>query len=103
MLTNKLLLCLKIINFSLCHYAASEGQMMEEDDTNHEETNKESETVLPPIRKSEHISHFTIRFPLTAEMSPKASLLVYYVREDGETVADSIDFKIESCFENKVN
>ncbi|XP_041375396.1 pregnancy zone protein-like [Gigantopelta aegis] len=81
---------------------SSEGETVEEGESRTEETDEEPMMVLPPIKKSEHISHFTIRFPLTAEMSPKASLLVYYVREDGETVADSIDFNIESCFENKV-
>ncbi|XP_067665112.1 alpha-2-macroglobulin-like protein 1 isoform X2 [Haliotis asinina] len=62
-----------------------------------------SPTGPPLAPPSQHVSHFTIRVPVTEEMSPEASLLVYYVRDDGETVADSINFKVEACFKNKVN
>ncbi|XP_046354855.2 alpha-2-macroglobulin-like protein 1 isoform X3 [Haliotis rufescens] len=56
----------------------------------------------PPPPPSRHVSHFTLRVPVTEEMSPEASLLIYYVRDDGETVADSINFDVEACFKNKV-
>lgn len=42
-------------------------------------------------------------FEVTADMSPGASLLVYYIREDGEVVADSITFSVEETFANEVN
>eukprot|EP00057_Strongylocentrotus_purpuratus_P014688 XP_011669162.1 PREDICTED: alpha-2-macroglobulin isoform X2 [Strongylocentrotus purpuratus] len=41
-------------------------------------------------------------FEVTADMSPGASLLVYYIREDGEVVADSITFSVEETFANEV-
>jgi hypothetical protein len=40
---------------------------------------------------------------VTHQMSPQARLLLYYVRPDGETVADSVDFKVKSCFSNPVS
>ncbi|XP_021351698.1 alpha-2-macroglobulin-like isoform X2 [Mizuhopecten yessoensis] len=50
-----------------------------------------------------HIASFTLHIPIVAEMAPNAKLLVYYIREDMETVADSITFNIEQCFNNKVD
>jgi hypothetical protein len=35
-------------------------------------------------------------------MAPTATLLLYYVRSDGEIVADSITFPIDEIFDNKV-
>lgn len=59
-----------------------------------------------PIKRSEELSQqvssVDITIPVTAEMSPKFSLLVYYIRDDGETVADSMEFNVEPCFDNKV-
>jgi len=36
-------------------------------------------------------------------MGPESQLLVYYVREDEETVAATLTFKVKKCFDNKVN
>ncbi|XP_041464162.1 alpha-1-macroglobulin-like isoform X2 [Lytechinus variegatus] len=41
-------------------------------------------------------------FEVTADMSPITSLLVYYIRDDGEVVADSITFTVEETFANEV-
>jgi len=38
-----------------------------------------------------------------AEMSPEASILAYYVTEDGEVVSDQIELPVEKCTKNKVN
>ncbi|XP_061165104.1 CD109 antigen-like [Saccostrea echinata] len=45
------------------------------------------------------------RFPLpiTTEMTPEASLSVYYVREDGEVVTDATSFIVNGIFKNKVD
>ncbi|XP_061165105.1 CD109 antigen-like [Saccostrea echinata] len=39
---------------------------------------------------------------ITQEMVPKARLLVYYIREEGEIVTDAISFDVDGIFENKV-
>jgi hypothetical protein len=39
---------------------------------------------------------------ITAKMAPTATLLLYYVRPNGEIVADSITFNIDEIFSNKV-
>lgn len=43
-----------------------------------------------------------IKFHVTKAMSPTSRLLVYYVRPDGEGVADSVIFNVLPQFENKV-
>ena len=52
------------------------------------------------IIKSTHVGK--VRIPVTANMGPESQLLVYYVREDEETVAATVTFKVERCFDNKV-
>ncbi|GFT22478.1 ovostatin homolog, partial [Nephila pilipes] len=46
-----------------------------------------------------------VHIPITVDdsYSPQITLLVFYVREDGETVADSQKIEVEKCFKNKVN
>ncbi|KAJ7308317.1 hypothetical protein JRQ81_008851 [Phrynocephalus forsythii] len=44
----------------------------------------------------------SVRFPVTAGMAPLGRLLAYYVRENGEGVADSLQFAVEPSFENQV-
>lgn len=39
---------------------------------------------------------------ITAEYSPKASILAYYIRDDGEVVTASLDVAIDNCFPNPV-
>lgn len=36
-------------------------------------------------------------------MAPTARIVAYYIRDDGEIVADSIGFDVEGVFLNKVN
>ncbi|XP_078606811.1 alpha-2-macroglobulin-like isoform X3 [Branchiostoma floridae x Branchiostoma japonicum] len=57
--------------------------------------------LMPPIPG--YTGHFTIKFKAVASLSPLVRLLVYYVREDGEVVADSASIKIASCLENNVS
>ncbi|XP_078694938.1 alpha-2-macroglobulin-like isoform X5 [Branchiostoma floridae x Branchiostoma belcheri] len=55
---------------------------------------------MPPIPG--YTGNFTIKFKVVPSLSPLVRLLVYYVREDGEVVADSTSIKITSCLENNV-
>lgn len=43
-----------------------------------------------------------LNFLVTADMAPKAKLMIYYVRPDGEVVADGLTFNVEGIFENQV-
>ncbi|XP_041357546.1 CD109 antigen-like [Gigantopelta aegis] len=44
-----------------------------------------------------------IHVPVTTSMSPSSHILVYYVRENGEVVADSLAFEVQGVFNNKVS
>nr|XP_057929611.1 C3 and PZP-like alpha-2-macroglobulin domain-containing protein 8 isoform X2 [Doryrhamphus excisus] len=44
-----------------------------------------------------------LRFPVSYTMAPLSRLLVYYVRENGEGVTDSVQIPIHPTFENKVS
>jgi CD109 antigen len=44
----------------------------------------------------------TFSIPLTNDMAPNARIVVYYVRRDGEVVADSISFDVQGVFRNQV-
>lgn len=37
------------------------------------------------------------------EMAPAVTVMVYYIREDGEVVADTITVSVEEVFQNQVN
>lgn len=45
---------------------------------------------------------FTLTLPVNVKIAPLAKVLVYLVLESGEVIADSVNFKIEKCFTNKV-
>lgn len=54
--------------------------------------------------QSEGGKMFSITFPITHKMAPKARLVVYYVREDNqEVVADALNFKVEGIFKTPVS
>lgn len=44
----------------------------------------------------------TFRFQATAAMAPVARVVVYYVRADGEVVADALNFDVDGTFQNFV-
>ncbi|GBO33769.1 Ovostatin, partial [Araneus ventricosus] len=52
---------------------------------------------IPPI------GEVYIPVDVDADLSPSFTLLLYYVREDRETVADSQKIEVEKCFKNKVD
>ena len=51
---------------------------------------------------SHRVAHMTFDLPIMPEMTPIARVLVYYVREDRETVADSKEIRMDKCVQNKV-
>ncbi|XP_076322555.1 alpha-1-inhibitor 3-like [Tachypleus tridentatus] len=53
---------------------------------------------IPPF-----IGEITLKFMPTFKMNPVARIIVFYVREDGETVADSTIIGIKKCLPNKVD
>lgn len=48
------------------------------------------------------VEKFDIKFPVTMEMVPSCRIMVYYVRDDKEVVADSVKFGVEDRLENQV-
>ena len=51
---------------------------------------------------SDRVSNVELSIDVTADMSPTFSVLLFYIRDDGETVADSMQFKVQPCFDNEV-
>ena len=45
----------------------------------------------------------TLKFTATSIMSPSAKIVVYFVRDDGELIADSVTIKVNGAFENDVS
>ncbi|XP_070542069.1 alpha-2-macroglobulin-like isoform X2 [Ptychodera flava] len=44
----------------------------------------------------------TLTIPIDRKMAPNCKLLLYYIRGDGEVIADSIRFKVQQKFENEI-
>ena len=44
----------------------------------------------------------SLRFPVTPAMAPLSRLMVYYVRENGEGVTDSLQIPVQPSSENQV-
>nr|BAR45611.1 alpha-2-macroglobulin [Scolopendra japonica] len=79
-------------------YQSSKLQILEENSLNFSNS-----WHLLPSRNKLSFNFFTIPIPLTPKMTPVSRLLVFYVRDDGEVVADSLKFEIEKCTENDVS
>lgn len=45
----------------------------------------------------------TLQLTITQDMAPSGRLVVYYIKPDGEIVADGFNFVVEDIFENKVS
>ena len=65
-------------------------------------TAEQPSTTTNNYIQSSLVRTLEFRLHITAKMAPKANLVVYYVREDGETVADHLEIDVEKCVENKV-
>ncbi|MGH0183689.1 UNVERIFIED_CONTAM: hypothetical protein FKN15_012917 [Acipenser sinensis] len=46
---------------------------------------------------------FSFKLPVSSHLAPYAQVLVYAVFLNGEIVADSFDFQVDTCFKNKVD
>uniref|UniRef100_G1PPU5 C3 and PZP like alpha-2-macroglobulin domain containing 8 n=1 Tax=Myotis lucifugus TaxID=59463 RepID=G1PPU5_MYOLU len=63
-----------------------------------------SETEPPPAPAAElSVCMTSLQLSVTPSMVPLSRLLVFYVRENGEGVADSVQFTVETFFENQVS
>ncbi|XP_036271779.1 C3 and PZP-like alpha-2-macroglobulin domain-containing protein 8 [Pipistrellus kuhlii] len=63
-----------------------------------------SETEPPPAPAAElSVCTTSLHLAVTPSMVPLSRLLVFYVRENGEGVADSLQFTVETFFENQVS
>ncbi|GFO32854.1 alpha-2-macroglobulin 2 [Plakobranchus ocellatus] len=60
------------------------------------------EPVVPSPNVSDMVFTFQLNLKIKHNMFPKFTLLLYYVREDGEVVADSILYDVAPCFQNQV-
>lgn len=105
-------------NFTLHYEIASRGNIVQ---SGQQQTNstahrgkraavtfdKNIHTTLPPSGPSpegETDSCVSVlRFPVTHAMAPLSRLLVYYVRENGEGVTDSLQIPVLPSFENQVS
>jgi len=70
------------------------------DDSDKNSTSVEAEDGEGAIAKS--IDKVVLHIEIVPMMSPLSYLLVYYVREDGETIASTYTIRVNKCFANKV-
>ena len=85
---------MKLSLFVLLHFTARKRRMIMVD------YDVEYPTVKPVILPV--AASTMLKVPILRGMAPSAHILVYYVREDGEIVADSIKIKMKSCLQNEV-
>ena len=55
------------------------------------------------VRQDTSVNAATLKFMATSIMSPSAKIVVYFARNDGEIVADSVTIKVNGAFENDVS
>ncbi|XP_005104186.2 alpha-2-macroglobulin [Aplysia californica] len=60
------------------------------------------EPIVRPELLSDTVSTVLLDMAITTEMAPRFTLLVYHIMDDGEVVADSMEFQVEPCFANDV-
>ncbi|XP_070557715.1 alpha-2-macroglobulin-like isoform X2 [Ptychodera flava] len=60
------------------------------------------EAIIVEIAEPVAYREFTLTLPIGREMAPDCKLLLYYIRGDGEVIADSIKFKVQQKLENEV-
>jgi CD109 antigen len=58
--------------------------------------------VANTIKVADKKTH-NFRFLATYAMAPTAHVVVYYVKEDGEVVADALDIELEGALQNFVS
>uniref|UniRef100_A0A4X2LQ63 Alpha-2-macroglobulin n=1 Tax=Vombatus ursinus TaxID=29139 RepID=A0A4X2LQ63_VOMUR len=60
-------------------------------------------THVLPVKAGDMKGIFSISLPVDSDIAPIARVLIYTILQNGEVIADSKKFIIESCFANKVN
>ncbi|GFS48620.1 murinoglobulin-1 [Nephila pilipes] len=78
----------------------------EPDSTSSSSESSEDDEYCPgagDARYTPPIGEVHIPIQVNTSLSPSFTLLVFYVRKDRETVADSEKIEVEKCFQNKVN
>jgi hypothetical protein len=70
------------------------------DDSDKNSTGVEAEDGEGAIEKS--ADKVVLHIKIVPKMSPLSYILVYYVREDGETIASTYTIRVNKCFANKV-
>ncbi|XP_042903033.1 alpha-2-macroglobulin isoform X2 [Parasteatoda tepidariorum] len=58
---------------------------------------------FPSVRYLPYIGEVDIDVEIDQNLSPQFFILVYYVKDNREIVADSIQVQVDKCFKNKVN
>ncbi|KAI1230511.1 hypothetical protein IHE44_0009971 [Lamprotornis superbus] len=107
-------------NFTLHYEVASRGNIVLSGLQPSNVTQQRSKRATTPFGKNIDLTHFPgtappstaaaevevcvtfLRFWVFHSMAPLARLLVFYVRENGEGVTDSLQFSVSSSFENQV-
>ena len=59
--------------------------------------------VMVTVEQNQEVCNISISFPVISSMAPLGRLLVYYMKEDGEGVADSIAFIVKPAYTHKVS
>ncbi|KAF8794903.1 Murinoglobulin-1 like protein [Argiope bruennichi] len=83
----------------------SETQLVPVPEPSSSADSSSNEEYCPSARESRYIppiGEAYIPINIDADLSPSFTLLVFYIREDRETVADSQKIQVEKCFKNKV-
>jgi hypothetical protein len=62
----------------------------------------EEEPIIRSSFPAKYLSTLELSLDIQASMSPSFSLLVFYIRDDTETITDSMEYTVEPCFDNKV-
>ncbi|CAL1538258.1 unnamed protein product [Lymnaea stagnalis] len=88
----------QIHHLHLLHLSATQGRPNHNPYT----TPDFQEDIIRPKFLSNKVSSIFLDLPITTDMSPSFTLLIYHVMPDGEVVADSMQFLVDPCFDNTV-
>lgn len=55
------------------------------------------------FRSVTYVGEFDFDVEISPIWSPAIHILIYYIRDNRETIADSQEFRIEKCFSNQVS
>ncbi len=75
----------------------SKGDIVQNGHRHHHFVGKPGHSPATP-----QVASFHIDIPTNYRMASEGHLLVYYVQDDGEVVADTMDFNVEKCLQNQV-